>query len=109
MVMTIASLLAVMIVMMNLIADILYGVAIRIAMTDLSCPLPSQEPVEKKIRNQWWERLGWSRSHKARWQVLIFGGHHTLCAIGPMMADVDPGKLDIRNRTGNLGWRQRAD
>lgn len=67
-------------------------------MTDLSMPSAKPEPVEK-IRNQWWDVWDQFRSHKGAMAGLIFLAFITLfCAIGPMIWDVDPGKLDIRNK-----------
>ena len=67
-------------------------------MTDLSVPSDKPEPVEK-TRNQWWDVWDQFRSHKGAMAGLIFLTFITLfCAIGPMLWDVDPGKLDIRNK-----------
>lgn len=67
-------------------------------MTDLSMPSDTPEHVEK-IRNQWWDVWDQFRSHKGAMAGLIFLAFITLfCAIGPMIWDVDPGKLDIRNK-----------
>lgn len=67
-------------------------------MTDLSMPSDTPEQVEK-IRNQWWDVWDQFRSHKGAMAGLIFLAFITLfCAIGPMIWDVDPGKLDIRNK-----------
>jgi peptide/nickel transport system permease protein len=67
-------------------------------MTDLSMPSDTPEHVEK-IRNQWWDVWDQFRSHKGAMAGLIFLAFITLfCAFGPMIWDVDPGKLDIRNK-----------
>jgi peptide/nickel transport system permease protein len=67
-------------------------------MTDLSMPSDKPEAVEKP-RNQWWDVWDQFRSHKGAMAGLIFLAFITLfCAIGPMIWDVDPGKLDIRNK-----------
>ncbi len=58
---------------------------------------PEQAPV--KDRNQWWDVWDQFRSHKGAMAGLIFLTFITLfCAFGPMVWDVDPGKLDIRNK-----------
>jgi peptide/nickel transport system permease protein len=67
-------------------------------MTDLSITDNKPEAVEK-TRNQWWDVWDQFRSHKGAMAGLIFLTFITLfCAIGPMLWDVDPGKLDIRNK-----------
>ncbi len=67
-------------------------------MTDLSVPSDKPEPVEK-TRNQWWDVWDQFRSHKGAMAGLIFLTFITLfCAVGPLLWDVDPGKLDIRNK-----------
>ena len=67
-------------------------------MTDLSMPSDTPEPVEK-THNQWWDVWDQFRSHKGAMAGLIFLAFITLfCAIGPWLWDVDPGKLDIRNK-----------
>ena len=67
-------------------------------MTDL--PMPSDKPeIVEQPRNQWWDVWDQFRSHKGAMAGLIFLTFITLfCAIGPMLWDVDPGKLDIRNK-----------
>jgi len=67
-------------------------------MTDISAQDQAPEAVEK-TRNQWWDVWDQFRSHKGAMAGLIFLTFITLfCAIGPMLWDVDPGKLDIRNK-----------
>ncbi|MEM9786775.1 MAG: ABC transporter permease [Pseudomonadota bacterium] len=60
------------------------------------------KPVEKdeKARNQWWDVWDQFRSHKGAMAGLFFLIFITaFCALGPPLAwDVDPGKLDIRNK-----------
>ena len=58
---------------------------------------PEQAPL--KVRNQWWDVWDQFRSHKGAMAGLFFLTFITLfCAFGPMVWDVDPGKLDIRNK-----------
>ena len=58
---------------------------------------PDQAPL--KVRNQWWDVWDQFRSHKGAIAGLIFLVFITLfCAFGPLVWDVDPGKLDIRNK-----------
>jgi len=67
-------------------------------MTDISAQEQAPEAVEK-TRNQWWDVWDQFRSHKGAMAGLIFLAFITLfCALGPMVWDVDPGKLDIRNK-----------
>lgn len=67
-------------------------------MTDISAQDQASEVVEK-TRNQWWDVWDQFRSHKGAMAGLIFLTFITLfCAFGPMIWDVDPGKLDIRNK-----------
>ncbi len=67
-------------------------------MTDISAQDQAPEAVEK-TRNQWWDVWDQFRSHKGAMAGLIFLTFITLfCAFGPMVWDVDPGKLDIRNK-----------
>lgn len=59
------------------------------------------KPVEKdeKARNQWWHVWDQFRSHKGAMAGLFFLFFITVfCALGPIAWDVDPGKLDIRNK-----------
>ncbi|WP_108815817.1 ABC transporter permease [Loktanella sp. Alg231-35] len=68
-------------------------------MTDISTQV--QPPVEtpEKVRNQWWDVWEQFRSHKGAMAGLIFLIFITLfCMLGPVVWDVDPGKLDIRNK-----------
>ena len=67
-------------------------------MTDQS--IKAEAPVaDEKARNQWLDVWDQFRSHKGAMAGLIFLTFITLfCAIGPMLWDVDPGKLDIRNK-----------
>lgn len=68
-------------------------------MTDLSVPSNRQDQPADKPRNQWWDVWDQFRSHKGAMAGLIFLAFITLfCAIGPIIWDVDPGKLDIRNK-----------
>ncbi len=67
-------------------------------MTDVSVSETAAEPIEKS-RNQWWDVWDQFRSHKGAMAGLIFLTFITLfCAFGPLVWDVDPGKLDIRNK-----------
>ena len=67
-------------------------------MTDLTAATPKSEAVEK-ARNQRWDVWDQIRSHKGAMAGLIFLTFITLfCAFGPLFWDVDPGKLDIRNK-----------
>ena len=67
-------------------------------MTDVSAQAPEAPEVEK-VRNQWWDVWDQFRSHKGAMAGLIFLVFITLfCALGPLVWDVDPGKLDIRNK-----------
>ena len=66
-------------------------------MTDLS--LRKDDVQVEKLRNQWWDVWDQFRSHKGAMGGLIFLTFITLfCALGPLFWDVDPGKLDIRNK-----------
>jgi peptide/nickel transport system permease protein len=68
-------------------------------MTDISAD--AQPPVEtpEKVRNQWWDVWEQFRSHKGAMAGLMFLIFITLfCMLGPVVWDVDPGKLDIRNK-----------
>lgn len=76
-------------------------------MTDISTqvqPVDKIDPKapfqpEEKSRNQWWDVWDQFRSHKGAMAGLIFLVFITLfCAFGPMVWDVEPGKLDIRNK-----------
>lgn len=76
-------------------------------MTDISAQMQPVDPVnpnepfepEEKARNQWWDVWDQFRSHKGAMAGLVFLILITLfCTIGPMLWDVDPGKLDIRNK-----------
>ncbi|WP_333713780.1 ABC transporter permease [Yoonia sp.] len=67
-------------------------------MTDTSLRSPAPVKVEKP-RNQWLDVWDQFRSHKGAMAGLIFLVFITVfCAFGPMVWDVDPGKLDIRNK-----------
>ena len=67
-------------------------------MTDVSAQDQAPAKIEKP-RNQWWDVWDQFRSHKGAMAGLIFLLFITLfCAFGPMVWDVDPGKLDIRNK-----------
>lgn len=53
----------------------------------------------EKPRNQWWDVWDQFRSHKGAMAGLIFLVFITLfCLLGPLLWQVDPGKLDIRNK-----------
>lgn len=76
-------------------------------MTDISTQVQPVDKIdpnapfkpEEKSRNQWWDVWDQFRSHKGAMAGLIFLTFITLfCAFGPMVWDVDPGKLDIRNK-----------
>ena len=74
-------------------------------MTDVSNQvIPPAEPVTpsaltEKPRNQWLDVWDQFRSHKGAMAGLFFLIFITLfCAFGPFVWDVDPGKLDIRNK-----------
>lgn len=61
-------------------------------MTDMTAPV-------EVPRNQWFDVWDQFRSHKGAMTGLLFLTFITLfCAIGPWLWDVDPGKLDIRNK-----------
>ena len=67
-------------------------------MTDTSVQNPAPVKVEK-VRNQWLDVWDQFRSHKGAMAGLIFLVFITVfCVFGPMVWDVDPGKLDIRNK-----------
>jgi peptide/nickel transport system permease protein len=67
-------------------------------MTETSLQNPAPVKVEKP-RNQWLDVWDQFRSHKGAMAGLIFLVFITVfCAFGPMVWDVDPGKLDIRNK-----------
>ncbi len=67
-------------------------------MTDISASESKPETIEKP-RNQWLDVWDQFRSHKGAMAGLIFLVFITVfCAFGPMVWDVDPGKLDIRNK-----------
>ncbi|MEL6684360.1 MAG: ABC transporter permease [Pseudomonadota bacterium] len=67
-------------------------------MTDISVSESKPEAIEKP-RNQWLDVWDQFRSHKGAMAGLIFLVFITVfCAFGPMVWDVDPGKLDIRNK-----------
>jgi peptide/nickel transport system permease protein len=67
-------------------------------MTDTS--VQNQAPVKvEKPRSQWLDVWAQFRTHKGAMAGLIFLIFITLfCALGPVVWDVDPGKLDIRNK-----------
>ena len=76
-------------------------------MTDVSAQVQPVDKIdpnapfkpEEKARNQWWDVWDQFRSHKGAMAGLIFLAFITLfCAVGPLLWDVDPGKLDIRNK-----------
>lgn len=62
--------------------------------------LPAGDPVAPpKDRNQWWDVWDQFRSHRGAMAGLLFLIFITLfCLAGPWVWDVDPGKLDIRNK-----------
>ena len=62
--------------------------------------LPAGDPVAPpKARNQWWDVWDQFKSHKGAMAGLVFVVFITLfCVFGPMVWDVDPNKLDIRNK-----------
>ncbi len=67
-------------------------------MTDVSQAPAADAPIEKP-RNQWLDVWDQFRTHKGAMAGLIFLTFITLfCTVGPMIWDVDPGKLDIRNK-----------
>lgn len=67
-------------------------------MTDLSVPTKSED-IPEKARSQWLDVWDQFRTHKGAMAGLIFLTFITLfCAVGPWLWDVDPGKLDIRNK-----------
>jgi len=67
-------------------------------MTDTSVQNDAPVKVEKQ-RNQWLDVWDQFRSHKGAMAGLIFLLFITIfCAFGPLVWDVDPGKLDIRNK-----------
>lgn len=52
-----------------------------------------------KSRSQWWDVWDQFKSHKGAMVGLVFLAFITLfCLIGPLLWQVDPGKLDIRNK-----------
>lgn len=64
-------------------------------MTDLTAHTVQVE----KPRNQWFDVWDQFRTHKGAMTGLIFLTFITLfCTIGPWIWDIDPGKLDIRNK-----------
>ena len=66
-------------------------------MTDTTAPQPV--PAAAKVRNQWWDVWDQFRSHKGAMAGLLFLIFITaFCVFGPIIWDVDPGKLDIRNK-----------
>ena len=66
-------------------------------MTELT--LEKETVQDEKARNQWWDVWEQFRSHKGAMAGLFFLTFITLfCTDGPMIWDVDPGKLDIRNK-----------
>lgn len=67
-------------------------------MTDTS--VQNQAPVKvEKPRNQWLDVWDQFRTHKGAMAGLIFLLFITIfCLFGPVVWDVDPGKLDIRNK-----------
>ncbi|PJI92314.1 peptide/nickel transport system permease protein [Yoonia maricola] len=76
-------------------------------MTDISAQVQPVDHVdpnapfepEEKARNQWLDVWDQFRSHKGAMAGLIFLIFITMfCAFGPFVWDVDPGKLDIRNK-----------
>ncbi len=67
-------------------------------MTDTSVQNQSSVKVEKP-RSQWLDVWAQFRTHKGAMAGLIFLTFITVfCALGPVIWDVDPGKLDIRNK-----------
>lgn len=65
--------------------------------------LPAGDPVAPEPavadRNQWWDVWDQFRTHKGAMTGLFFLVFITLfCLLGPLVWDVDPGKLDIRNK-----------
>lgn len=65
--------------------------------------LPAGDPVAPEPavadRNQWWDVWDQFRTHKGAMTGLLFLVVITLfCLLGPLVWDVDPGKLDIRNK-----------
>ncbi|MEO1638106.1 MAG: ABC transporter permease [Pseudomonadota bacterium] len=67
-------------------------------MTD-TASAPQQAEGASEARSQWWDIWEQFRSHKGAMAGLIFLTFITLfCAVGPLIWDVDPGKLDIRNK-----------
>ena len=65
-------------------------------MTDSSIASPQ---AADKARNQWWDVWDQFKSHKGAMAGLIFLIFITLfCLLGPILWNVDPGKLDIRNK-----------
>ena len=66
-------------------------------MTDLSAAAP--KPVPDKVRSQWWDIWAQFRTHKGAVIGLGFLIFITLFVLlGPLLWQVDPGKLDIRNK-----------
>ncbi|WP_373636515.1 ABC transporter permease [Yoonia sp. BS5-3] len=67
-------------------------------MTDVSLSKTAPEG-EEKPRSQWWDVWEQFSSHKGAMAGLIFLVFITLfCLVGPLLWDVDPGKLDVRNK-----------
>ena len=66
-------------------------------MTDATLCNPTEK--DEKARNQWLDVWDQFRSHKGAMAGLFFLILITaFCALGPLAWDVDPGKLDIRNK-----------
>lgn len=60
---------------------------------------PAEPVAMAPARNQWWDVWDQFKTHKGAVFGLFFLAFITLfCAIGPLLWDVDPGKLDIRNK-----------
>ncbi len=67
-------------------------------MTEVRSSLAEVTP-ETKSRSQWWDVWDQFKSHKGAMAGLIFLVFITFfCLIGPLLWQVDPGKLDIRNK-----------
>lgn len=63
-------------------------------MSDLAQTLPDDKP-----RSQWWDVWAQFKSHKGAMAGMVFLVFITLfCLIGPLLWQLDPGKLDIRNK-----------